>query len=78
MLAKRTVLVLPQAQTDAAMTEVRRDQAITLAMRATESEHEHTWTPEEQVLLAKYVLWAAQRLYLCERTAAGDPMVPMP
>lgn len=67
------MLTLPADQTEVSMTPEDRERAIEASMRVTTSPHEWEWTPEEQALMARFVLWSLQRLYMCERIAAGDP-----
>ena len=49
-----------------------RMQAIAAAYWITASPHEHIWTPNEQRLMAQYVLWASQRLSAIRQVAVGD------
>ncbi len=69
---KRPVVQFADDQTDLSMSDADRELAIHVAMRATASPHEHVWTPAEQSLLARYALWATQRLDGIRQLAAGE------
>ena len=70
---KQTVILHPE-QSDVSLGDGARSQVIDLAFRLTMSPHEWTWTQHEQVLMARYVLWAHQRLSAIKQLADG-PLV---
>ncbi len=54
------------------MHEERRFAAVEAAKWVTCSPHEWVWTHEQQVEMARYVLWATQRLNAIASLAKGD------
>jgi hypothetical protein len=49
-----------------------RQKVVESAMWVTCSPHEWTWTGDEQAAMARYCLWASQRLEMINGIAAGD------
>jgi hypothetical protein len=56
------VVVLSKDKTQIHVDLETRTKAIQAAYWVTASPHEWVWTPEQQVAMAQYVLWASQRL----------------
>jgi hypothetical protein len=61
-------------QMNVAMEKDFQNRAIKCAFWITASPHEHSWTQEEQQLMAAYVLWAHQRLCAIEQLSTGRPL----
>lgn len=68
------LLRLGEDYTCVAMTAADRDKAIEASIYVTLSEHEHAWTTEQQVLMARYCRWAAQRLECARYILHGSPL----
>lgn len=66
-------LLCPEGLTN--IEQPNEAEVMAAALRVTLSPHEHEWTPEEQVAMARYCLWAAQRLGIIGRLAYGEEMV---
>ena len=49
-----------------------QEKALQASQHVTLSEHEWTWSPEEQEAMARYVRWASQRLAMIESLASGE------
>ena len=60
------------------MTPANRVAALHAAYWVTGSACEHTWTEEQQELMARYVLWASQRIEAIEQLASGKPLMHEP
>lgn len=58
----KKIVVLHDSQTQIFMTAEEQKEALDAAIWATASPHEHVWTQRHQVLMARYVLWAHQRM----------------
>lgn len=61
------------------LTQIRMDvsertEAVTAAYYVTASTCEWTWTIDQQVKMARYCLWAAQRLAVIESLVLGVPL----
>ena len=69
---KAPVVVLDAEQTRVFMSEEDRRAAIDAAIWVTASPHEWNWSPREQELMARYVLWAHQRLSGIAQLATGE------
>jgi hypothetical protein len=67
-------LLLPEGQTKVGVTDDEREEAVKAALYVTLSPHEWEWTPYQQEMMARYCLWASQRLWMIERIAAGVEM----
>lgn len=66
------IVSLASEQTSAEMSPEDRRVAIDAATWVTCSPHEWRWTPRQQELMARYVLWAHQRLAGIKQLADGD------
>ena len=69
------IVVLHENQTHVSFTESDRKRAFEAAFWVTASPHEWVWTPEQQALMAQFVLWATQRLGAIEQLASGRDLV---
>jgi len=63
------VVVLHEDQTQVLLDERTEKRAINAAFYVTMSEHEHEWSNEESKAMAKFVLWAHQRLTAIQQVA---------
>lgn len=61
-MGDKEIVRLAPGMTLVSLSDGAATRAIDLAHRVAMSPHEWTWTPDEQVDLAFYVLWAHQRL----------------
>jgi hypothetical protein len=57
--------------TQVSMPKEQREVAIRAAHWVTASPHEWEWSAEEQELMARYCLWAYQRLEAIEHLSSG-------
>jgi hypothetical protein len=55
-----------------------RNRAVRDAYWVTASPHEWVWTPEQQANMARYVLWASQRIEAMQHVASGLPLLHQP
>ena len=60
------------------LTPASRSDAVKAAYWVTCSPCEWTWTPEQQALMARYCLWASQRLEAVQQISAGKPLMHEP
>lgn len=67
-----SIVVLHGAQAQVRLTPAERSRAIQAAYLVTLSPHEHTWTLEDQAAMARYTLWAHQRLSAVAQVADGE------
>jgi len=65
-------LRLPVDLTTVQMPDRDRQEAVEAAHYVTMSPHEWEWTARQQELMARYCLWACQRLRIIERVAEGE------
>ena len=56
----------------------KRNAAISAAYWVTCSPCEWTWTDEQQAAMARYVLWASQRIEAMQHIASGKPLLHEP
>ena len=68
------IVKLSETQTNVSMSEVDRKLAIQYAYRMTLSPHEWEWTQADQELMARYCLWACQRLDGISQLAIEDDL----
>lgn len=59
---KQPIVVLSESQTTVLIDLQTEVSALTAAFNVTMSPHEWDWSKEQQVDMARYVLWAHQRL----------------
>ncbi len=71
-LPKESLVHLSRNFTQIHVTPEIRTAAIQSAYWVTASPHEWVWKPEEQANMARYVLWASQRLEVLEQLARLD------
>jgi len=67
-------LLLPENQTKIDLTESERQDVLKSAIWVTCSPHEWQWTTDEQAAMARYCLWATQRLDMIQRIALGQEL----
>ncbi len=65
------IVHLASDQTDVGLHPGQRLEALQAAIWVTCSPHEHTWSLDEQALMARYCLWAHQRLAAVGQLANG-------
>lgn len=65
------VVNLAPDQSTVPLSTEDRAEALAAAYWVTASPHEWTWTPREQALMARYCLWAHQRLAAVKQLADG-------
>lgn len=58
--------------TKISITEDVKKEAVQSAYWLTASPHEHSWSQGQQVAMAQYVLWAAQRLSAIDQCVNGE------
>jgi len=68
---KSNVVRLGSGYTTIQMSKAERIEAIDSAHWRFASPHEWVWDVEDQARMAKYVLWAAQRLEMISNLSAG-------
>lgn len=72
------ILRLSRNYTQLQPSEKTRKSAIDAAFWVTASPHEWVWTPEQQEHMARYVLWAHQRLSALLQIANEEPLTHEP
>lgn len=65
------IVHLASDQSTVPLTAEDQARALDVAYWVTASPHEWTWTPREQALMARYCLWAHQRLAAIKQIADG-------
>ncbi|MCF8104337.1 MAG: hypothetical protein K9K64_02535 [Desulfohalobiaceae bacterium] len=70
-MSQSAIVGLRRHLTHLPLDKTLRDQAIFAAQRILLCPHEREWTQQEQELLARYCLWAAQRLEAIRQVSAG-------
>jgi len=68
-------LVLPDEQTHIPFDRKEYKETLKVAIWVTCSPHEWEWTLEQQASMARFCLWAAQRLDMIKAISSGDDMV---
>lgn len=58
----KKIVALHDSQAPIRMTANEQESALNAAIWVTASSHEHAWSQEHQAQMARYVLWAHQRL----------------
>lgn len=74
----QSLVRLGSGYTQVTMSDESRTSAIQSAYWVTMSEHEHTWSLEEQQNMARFVLWASQRLEIIAIAASSQPILHEP
>lgn len=69
------IVGLNEGYTDVSIDKDTINLAIALAGRCNLSEHEHTWTDAESLMMAKYVIWSTQRLNIISEMASDEHLV---
>lgn len=69
------LLRLARDYTQIDLSPENRSNAIRDAYWVTASRHEWEWTHNEQVNMARYVLWASQRIEAMQHVASGKPLL---
>jgi hypothetical protein len=69
---------LSRDYTQCGLSAKARNNAVRDAHWVTASPHEWVWTPEQQANMARYVLWASQRLEAIRQLAAATPLLHEP
>lgn len=69
-----SVVALSQEQTQLHFDAERRKDVLNAAMWVTCSPHEWVWTPEQQAEMARFCLWAEQRLAAIEQCLKMDDL----
>lgn len=78
MEAWPSLLYLGRNFTQINVSEGDRSEAIKAAYWVTASPHEWVWTPDQQAKMARYVLWASQRIEAMQHIANGQPLLHEP
>lgn len=73
-----SLLCLGRNFTQINVSEADRSEAIKAAYWVTASPHEWVWTPDQQEKMARYVLWASQRIEAMQHIASGQPLLHEP
>ena len=60
------------------LTPGQRLEALRLALRVTQSPHEHTWTDEEAATMSHFIMWASQRLNAISQLVKSDDLKHSP
>ncbi len=71
-MTQKSIVDLSESQTSIQMPCDERELAIAAALWVTASPHEWVWTPEQQAAMARYTLWAHQRLRAIEQLTSGE------
>lgn len=71
-MSDQIVVRLDRGQTRVTMSRNERQKAIKSAFWVTCSPCEYKWTDEQAAEMARYVLWAHQRLSAIEQCASGE------
>lgn len=66
------VVVLSETQTEVSCTAEEQKAAYDAAIWLSASPHEWTWSRDDQIAMARYVLWAMQRLHAIKQLASGE------
>jgi hypothetical protein len=66
-----SVVNLSPSQTDVSITPDQRRAAVYAAIWLSGSPHEWEWSRTDQISMARFVLWAEQRLSAIEQIAGG-------
>lgn len=69
---EKRIVDLSESQTSIQVASDERKAALDAALWVTASPHEWTWTTEQQAAMARYVLWAHQRLSAIGQLASGE------
>lgn len=69
-----SVVALSQTQTQLHFDAERRKSVVGDAYLVTASPHEWVWTPEQQAEMARFCLWAEQRLAAIEQCLQMDDL----
>lgn len=77
-LATGGLVRLSRDYTQISVSEATRSEAIKAAYWVTASPHEWVWTPDQQAAMARYVLWASQRIEAMQHIASGKPLLHEP
>lgn len=70
-MSDASIVQLCPDQTQVNLPEDERREAINAAFWVTCSVHEHAWTDKQAAQMARYVLWAHQRLSAIEQCVSG-------
>lgn len=68
------MILLTSKITQMRMPEEDRNEAIEAAMFVTMSTHEWEWTADQQAKMARYTLWATQRLNAIKHISDGKEL----
>ena len=74
MKTKQPIVMLHNSQSMVGMDHATDQAAFEAAYNVTMSPHEWEWTTEQQVAMARYVLWAHQRLSAIAQLTGMDPL----
>ncbi len=77
-VASGLLVRLSRDYTQIHVSEPDRSEAIKAAYWVTASPHEWVWTPDQQAKMARYVLWASQRIEAMQHIADGKPLLHEP
>jgi hypothetical protein len=69
------IIALSREFTQVTLPKDEREAAVQAAFWVTASPHEWTWTPEQQAAMARYCLWAAQRIEAIREIAVGSELL---